>query len=181
MIGNVTIAGSVNDLNTFMSYRSKLDKKIKIVVISDSTFQFNNCIVGSILLPSSDAMFDLVEGNHVGFTQKYFNKLDYDIDTREYLIVLLAGLIEYGTDYCFFFNSDDPTIWNPIANALSEYLDIRFGIKTMSVYTALSYPNGFFISSITDQYKLYNDYELIRQNGLINQNTNNDLLSFVGG
>lgn len=165
MIGNISIALTYQELMSLIDirnqYRTQLAQtgqtdfnKTKIVVINDTDSYGDNYIVGSILLPDSKAMFSLIEGNYEGFRTQYYRKLESDPQIHEYLIVLLAGLIERGFDYIFYFDSEDPQFTNVIASALVTYLYSRYGISVLSYtdYYLVSDPNIVMTSSVNNYY-----------------------------
>lgn len=184
MIGNISVAYNSIDLNNLLQLRQKCIAdiseyyrannmkneitKTKIVVINDVNNLNDEYIVGSILLPDSRAMFALIEGDYNNFSRMYFERLDNDPDIREYLVVLLAGLIERNFSYIFYFDNDDPNIVYPISNALFSYLKMRFGIY---MYTPeMLFNNEFLlISQGIDQSYLPQDQNLINQYKLSNR------------
>lgn len=167
MIGNISIAGDMNQLQTFVMLRNQfmtsyvteckkrgisfIPNKTKIVVVNDTDSCGDEYIVGSILLPNSRAMFNLIEGDYNSFCQEYYNKLEYDVDVQEYIVVLLAGLVERGFDYIFYFDNNDPAIWTPIAKALFDYLGMKFGIVGYDVMSYCNNPNLFISPSIVPE------------------------------
>lgn len=164
MIGNISIALTYQELMSLIDirnqYRSQLAQtgktdfnKTKIVVINDTDSYGDSYIVGSILLPDSKAMFSLIEGDYEGFQTQYYRKLESDPQIHEYLVVLLAGLIERGFDYIFYFDSEDPQFTNVIASALATYLHSRYGISILP-YNAyvVSNSNIIMISSVNKYY-----------------------------
>ena len=171
MIGNITIAGDMNELQNLIAVRTQFltsyisncksrgipfePHKMKIVVINDTDSCGDDYIVGSILLPNSRAMFSLIEG-------------DYNTFVQEYLIVLLAGLVERGFDYVFYFDSNDPSIYTPIANTLMQYLNQKFGVIAAFTPTVIMRPDLFLSSSISPQY-ITSIQNLIQQYKLSNK------------
>lgn len=184
MIGNITIAGDMNELQNLIAIRTQFltsyisncksrgipfePHKMKIVVINDTDSCGDDYIVGSILLPNSRAIFSLIEGDYNTFVQEYYNKLESDPDVQEYIIVLLAGLVERGFDYVFYFDSNDPSIYTPIANTLMQYLNQKFGVVAAFTPTVLMRPDLFLSSSIAPQY-ITNIQNLIQQYKLSNK------------
>jgi len=164
MIGNISIALTYQELMSLIDirnqYRTQLAQtgktdfnKTKIVVINDTDSYGDSYIVGSILLPDSKAMFSLIEGDYEGFQAQYYRKLESDPQIHEYLIVLLAGLIERGFDYIFYFDSEDPQFTNVIASALVTYLYSRYGISVLSYNEyVMSNPNIVMTSSVNNYY-----------------------------
>jgi hypothetical protein len=166
MIGNISIALTYQELMSLIDirnqYRTQLAQtgqtdfnKTKIVVINDTDSYGDNYIVGSILLPDSKAMFSLIEGDYEGFQTQYYRKLESDPQIHEYLVVLLAGLIERGFDYIFYFDSEDPQFTNIIASALATYLYFgsRYGISVLSYNDyVMSNPNIVMTSSVNNYY-----------------------------
>ena len=193
MIGNVTFARDKNELNSLIGMRNQYftnciinyaakgimfkPHKLKIIVVNDMSS--DNCnsdfIIGSILLPNSRAMFALIEGDYNTFIQEYYNKLETDKDIQEYLIVLLAGLVDKEFDYVFYFDCDDPSMYNAISNALMNYLYQKFGITAIYTPVVLSNPNLFLSQSIIPErimmvQNLIQQYKLSsKPSGLFNQ------------
>lgn len=184
MLGNICAAGSADELFALVNMRDEYMKryvasyamrniqvqpnKFKIVTISDTDpSSRNDTIIGSILLPSSRAMFLLMEGNYQGFVYEYYSKLDSSPEIQEYLLVLITGLVERGFDYIFFFDNNDYNMWYPIYKALSDYFASRYGIICHE--NTLHYPNNFLIPSvpITSVLSLQ---QLIRHHGLSQNN-----------
>lgn len=140
MIGNVTIVGSMEQLNCYLSLRgnflssySAMCKqnntpcdvhKNKIIVVDDIKASGDDYIVASILLPKSRTMPYLIDDNAL-FKDMYWYDLDNDPDVQEIIAILLTGILERNFDYTLYFDND---FWYQIASALSEYLYVRFGI-----------------------------------------------------
>lgn len=161
MIGNISVAGNANQLNYLINlrtnyiqgqvtaYQQKLGdsfkpNKLKIIVIDDMSTCGEDYIIGSILLPNTRALIYLTEGDNNGFAQEYIRKLE-DPNVQEYIVVLLAGLVERNFDYIFYFNNDDPIMIQSIASVLFNYLYQKFGII---VYDVLSNPATLGMQSI---------------------------------
>ena len=183
MIGNISIIGNMNQLQSFIMIRGQFMKsyitecnkngiafvpnKTKIVVVNDTDSCSDDYIVGSILLPNSRAMFHLIEGDYNNFCQEYYNKLESHPSVQEYIVVLLAGLMERNFDYIFYFDNDDPSMWTPIAKALFDYLGMKFGVIGYNDSLYYNNPSLFlaqsiapekreFVQNIIKQYKLSN-------------------------
>lgn len=181
MIGNITMARNMNELQTliqskytFMNNYIELCKskgatiekphKTKIVVINDTNSCGDEYIVGSILLPNSRAMFHLIEGHTNDFVYEYYNKLMYDSEIQEYIAVLLAGLLERGFDYIFYFDNEDDSICLPICNALSNYLYTTYGVVCYNAIDVISnnlYMNQSIVpEAVTNIQNIINNYKL---------------------
>lgn len=176
MIGKILMAGDMDELQNLCMVRSAfftsyitecknrgvnfVPNKLKIVVINDTDSFGDDYIVGSILLPDSKAMFHLIEGDLLGFMDMYYNKLDNDRDVQEYLIVLIAGLVERGFDYVFYFDNNDYSIWSPIANALQGYLYNKFGLSCVYSNIITCQPQELLSHNVKSVVNLQN---LIRQ------------------
>lgn len=141
MIGNISIALTNQDLVNLVEVRKQCRNSIgpvigiqefnktKIVVINDmDSHGGSNYIVGSILLPDSKSMMALIDGDYATFKFLYHQKLANDPQVQEYLVVLLAGLVERNFDYIFYFDSEDPYIFNYLVPALLDYLVENFGL-----------------------------------------------------
>lgn len=161
MIGNISFAGDSNQLNYLIQlrtsfkngqvemYKQKGDNnfqpnKLKIIILDDMSQCGDNCLIGSILLPNTRALIKLTEGDYNGFTQEYINKLESP-DIQEYIVILLAGLVERNFDYIFFFNNDDQAMVKYISNVLFTYLFNKFGII---VYDCMSNSALFACQSV---------------------------------
>lgn len=161
MIGNISVAGNAVQLQTLINiranfkqgqsgmYKQKLGddfkpNKLKIIVLDDMSTCGEDYLIGSILLPNTRALIYLTEGDYNSFTQEYMRKLE-DPSIQEYIVVLLAGLVERNFDYIFYFNNDDPTMVLSMSYVLFGYLYQKFGII---VYDVLNNPSTLAMQSI---------------------------------
>lgn len=176
MIGKIMVANNMVELqqlimmrNQFMTSYGEVCKNkgfnfvpnnVKIIILSDTESHSDDYIVGSILLPNSRAMFNLIEGDYNKFVQEYQYKLNSDPDIQEFIVLLLAGLVEKGFDYIFYFDNDDLSMCNTIGSALFSYLYAKFGVinsNNMNFIEQSIIPEKVVdIENLIRQYKLSN-------------------------
>lgn len=183
MIGNIYVIGDEAQLNMLVALRNQYlynyrlnlasqmgfnfePHKLKIVMLSD-VMPGDNYIVGSILLPKTNAMFYLADGDYNSFVNQYHFDLDNDAEAQEYIAVLLTGILERNFDFCFYYNNSDPEMWTPMAMALDAYFQSRYGV-TLYDYNQVNFNNQLFltpsvnpnyitkVTSIVDSYNLSN-------------------------
>lgn len=181
MIGNVSCAINFEQLNSLIEIRKRFKyeytknlnektgqnfgiPKCKIIVIDDMIIKQDNYIGGSILLPDARAMYSLIEGDYYSFKTDYQNKIYNDVNVREYLIILLSGLIEKGFDYIIYFNSDDFQMSVTIAKELFEALYNLYGIIVYSFEQIYNQPI-LLNNQCIDPNKLLFDKQQIEQYG----------------
>lgn len=126
MLGNIFIARSKEEINYIYTAKeqAKIPKKTKIVVVDDMvSTNGKDVICGSILLPPTNSLIEMVEGDLRNFSIKYLEYLQNDPYVLEYICVLFAGLLYYNNDYILYVGPDvDESIFNTLCN----FLGIRF-------------------------------------------------------
>lgn len=169
MIGNLTVAGSIQELSFILETRithkkqqcSKLGIDIprcKVIVIDDwdITYDQDDYICASILLPDAKSMECIVAGNLATFRTLYWNKLENDNDVKEYLIVLLAGLMEKGFDYVFYTDTTNNANLIPIMIELTTFLNRKLGLKFYSSDDVLDNPYVLDEQSVSPEFRMPN-------------------------
>ena len=181
MIGNVICAIDNVQLNNLIEIRKNFKynyikelnektgqnfsiPKCKVIVIDDLVINQDDFIGGSILLPDGKAMYSLIENDYNNFSMQYINKLSNDPNIREYLTILLSGLIEKGFDYIIYFNNNDYQMALTIANVLFGYLYNMYGMIVYSYDNIINQPSLLLNQSIHPE-KLVFDKQLIEQYG----------------
>ena len=181
MIGNVICAIDNTQLNNLIEIRKNFKynyikelnektgqnfsiPKCKVIVIDDLVINQDDFIGGSILLPDGKAMYSLIENDYNNFSMQYINKLSNDPNIREYLTILLSGLIEKGFDYIIYFNNNDYQMALTIANVLFGYLYNMYGMIVYSYDNIINQPSLLLNQSIHPE-KLVFDKQLIEQYG----------------
>lgn len=181
MIGNVICAIDNAQLNNLIEIRKNFKynyikelnektgqnfsiPKCKVIVIDDLVINQDDFIGGSILLPDGKAMYSLIENDYNNFSMQYINKLSNDPNIREYLTILLSGLIEKGFDYIIYFNNNDYQMALTIANVLFGYLYNMYGMIVYSYDNIINQPSLLLNQSIHPE-KLVFDKQLIEQYG----------------
>lgn len=168
MIGNVSKAMTNEDLNSLISirlgfkhsYAKKLKEigvdykvpKCKIIVIDDIVISEDDYIGGSILLPDARTMDLLINGDYINFSNQYHQKLLNDENIKEYLIILLTGLMEKGFDYILYFNSMDFSLSQTISQSLCQFLENTIGLIIYPIEAIKNYPNLLLEQSINVNY-----------------------------
>lgn len=139
MIGNISIATNFNELNFIIQtrintkvkdYRSNgiKEPKCKVIVVDDLCPNDPDYVCASILLPDSKSMECLIEGDYMQFEYFYNMKLYNDPDIKEYLAVIITGLMERSYDYIIYFDFLNNSNMQPIANCLINFLDKNLGL-----------------------------------------------------
>ena len=181
MIGNVICAIDNAQLNNLIEIRKNFKynyikelnektgqnfsiPKCKVIVIDDLVINQDDFIGGSILLPDGKAMYSLIENDYNNFSMQYINKLSNDPNIREYLTILLSGLIEKGFDYIIYFNNNDYQMALTIANVLFGDLYNMYGMIVYSYDNIINQPSLLLNQSIHPE-KLVFDKQLIEQYG----------------
>lgn len=169
MIGNLTIAGSVQELSFILKTRINHRKqqysrlgidipRCKVIVIDDwdITYDQDDYICASILLPDAKSMECIVAGNLDTFRMLYWNKLENDNDVKEYLIVLLAGLMEKGFDYVFYADTINNPNLIPIMIELTTFLNRKLGLNFYSSDVIMENPNVLDEQSVSPEFRIPN-------------------------
>ena len=165
MIGNVTIAANVQQLQYILNARENIKVASyksrnmqppthKVIVVDDCDFGINNAVIASLLLPDANATTALIEGDMERFSYFYSQKLMNDPEVKEYLIVVFTGLMEKGYDYTFFFDCDNNINMQPIADMLCSFLSNMLGLVMYSVEYINSDPNVLFYQSVREEYRM---------------------------
>ena len=134
MQGTIFLAMSPMEVNNIKTIRVQMGKtnKCKVICIDDmSTASSPDVICASILLPSANSLINMIDHEdpyaNGQFIADYTNKLTNDPDIIEYLSILLAGVLQYGIDYIFYYDgTNDPIVINVLCSILSRYYGIRF-------------------------------------------------------
>ena len=160
MIGNISIATNFNELNFIIQTRlnTKVSSymsngmngpKCKVIVVDDfCPSDDRDYVCASILLPDSKSMECLIDGNYAQFDYFYNMKLMNDPDIKEYLAVIITGLMERGYDYIFYFDFQNNTNMQPIAQSLINFLDRNLGLLFYNAACIQQNPQVLFYQSM---------------------------------
>ena len=163
MIGNISIATNFNELNFIIqtrenikvrSYKSNgLDApRYKVIVVDDyrpdDNDTDNTYMCASILLPDGNSMECLINNDYRKFEYFYNMKLMNDKDVKEYLVAIIAGLMERAYDYIFYFDFQNNTIMPPIARYLIDFLSINLGLLFYDAVSIQQNPLTLFYQSM---------------------------------
>jgi len=128
MAGTIFLACCAQQVNEIQAIRAQLGRtnKSKIIVVDDMCNSNNpDIICASILLPSANTMSNLIDNYSEpaainSFQAEYSRKLTMDQDVIEYLVVLMAGMLQYGYDYIFYIDTMniDHMTFNVLMNVL---------------------------------------------------------------
>lgn len=139
MIGNIAMVRNCTELTEFINLRNSFKvpnqyppSKLKVIMVDDLNPNQQDYICGSILLPQARAMEYLIEGDTFGFENEYLSKLNCDVDVKDYLTVLLAGLMEKSFDYVLFFDFVNNYNMPDIARVLTNFLYNSLGLVIYS-------------------------------------------------
>lgn len=182
MIGNITVAGSTQELGFICETRyRKIQKyrnmgleapRCKVIVVDDwdITYDQDDYICAPILLPDAKSMECLVAGDMNSFHMLYWNKLENDQDVREYIICILAGLMEKGFDYVFYVDGLNNPNLVPIMKELMSYLNAKYGLDFFTVNDISYNPDLLNEMSVDVKFRESNK-AIIQQYGYQNPNS----------
>lgn len=152
MIGNVMVAYDNNQLNYLVNERLKYKlnyanqkkqmgvkyeiPKCKVLLVDDYNPEQEDYVPASILLPNGNTMSYLIAGDEVDFRYLYTQKLNMDSEVKDYLAVIVAGLMEYNIDYILYFDCASNIYMQEISNVLLSFLNNMLGIV---VYNAMQF------------------------------------------
>lgn len=135
MIGNIAMVQNCTELTDFINLRNSFKvpnqyppSKLKVIMVDDLNPNQQDYICGSILLPHAKAMEYLIDGDTYNFENEYLMKLNCDSDVKDYLTVLLAGLMEKSFDYVFFFDFINNYNMPDISKVLLNFLYNSLGL-----------------------------------------------------
>jgi len=161
MIGNITIANNTQELSAIIQTRLNTKvrdyrkngmeaPKCKVIVVDDYCNEYNqdDYITAPILLPDSKSMECLVFGQMDQFEYLYRYKLMNDPDIKEYLIVLVAGLMEKQFDYIFYFDTANNTNLAPIESVLMNFLREAIGLTFRTAGEVIQNPQLLYEQSM---------------------------------
>jgi len=160
MIGNISIATNFNELNFIIQTRLNTKvrsymsngieaPKCKVIVIDDyCPKDDDNYMCASLLLPDGKSMECLINDDYAQFEYFYNMKLMNDQDVKEYLVVIIAGLMERGYDFIFYFDFQNNTIMQPIAQYLINFLNMNLGLLFYDAACIQQNPQALFYQSM---------------------------------
>lgn len=100
----------------------------------------------------------------------YWNKLENDQDVREYIICILAGLMEKGFDYLFYVDGLNNPNLIPIMKELMSYLNAKYGLDFFTVNDISYNPDLLNEISVDVKFRESNKV-IIQQYGYQNPNS----------
>lgn len=176
MIGNISFATNPNELTFILqtrmntkvaAYKSRgIDApKCKVISIDDFCPRgIEDFLCASILLPPPRAMDYLIDGNYDQFYYLYKAKLTEDKDVVEYIIALVAGLMEKSWDYILYFDFDNNSNMGTIVTFLFNYLRLAFGLVFYSALDIQNNPNALYNQSVMPEFMM-NNLNILYDNG----------------
>lgn len=159
MIGNISVATNFNELNFIIQTRMNTKvaayksngmnaPKCKVIVVDDFCPNESDYVCASILLPDSKSMECLIDGNYAQFDYFYRMKLLNDSDIKEYLVVIITGLMERAYDYVLYFDFQNNTNMQPIAQTLCSFLSDNLGLLFYDAACIQQNPQVLFYQSM---------------------------------
>jgi hypothetical protein len=112
----------------------------------------------------------LISGDMNSFHMLYWNKLENDQDVREYIICILAGLMEKGFDYLFYVDGLNNPNLVPIMKELMSYLNAKYGLDFFTVNDISYNPDLLNEISVDVRFRESNK-AIIQQYGYQNPNS----------
>lgn len=175
MIGNISIATSMQALNNIIALRNQYKvaqykqrgmtaPRCKVIVIDDFCPKDPDYICGSILLPPPRSMECLIEGNMEMYEYIYHSKFVSDDDVHEYICILLTGLMERDIDYILYADTVNNYNMIPIISTLTQMLSMYYGLIFVGDGDIMNNPNLLFNQSVLPEF-VVKDKELIDRYG----------------